>query len=182
MSKNTIRLTESELKKIISESVKRVLKENQEFYVCGETVYGEGDHYWIGDRKDAKYCKKSSEGFSEGPFRTEEEALAWANKNGININDGSDKNVQNNNRGLDANEQTALKNVQSAINAIDVVLNDIEKGDDFVNGIDEGYQSVHDARVLMTSVKYALMGQGQEATNILFRTFGDEMAMRYLQF
>jgi hypothetical protein len=63
-----------------------------------------------------------------------------------------------------------------------VVLNDIEKGDDFVNGIDEGYQSVHDARVLMTSVKYALMGQGQEATNILFRNFGDEMAMRYLQF
>ena len=180
--KSTITLTESELRKVISESVKRVLKENQEFYVCGETVYGEGDHYWIGDRKDAKYCKKSSEGFSEGPFRTEEEALAWENKNGININDGSDKNVQNNNRGLDANEQTALKNVQSAINAIDIVLNDIEKGDDFVNGMDECYQSVHDARVLMTSVKYSLMGQGQEATSILFRNFGDEMAMRYLQF
>jgi hypothetical protein len=171
--KNTITLTESELKKVIAESVKKVLKENQEFYVCGESVYGEGDHYWIGDRKDAKYCKKSSEGFSEGPFRTEEEALAWANKNGININDGFDRN---------ANEQIALKNVQSAINAINVVLNDIEKGDDFVYGMDECYHSVHDAIVLMTSVKYALMGQGQESTNILFRNFGDEMAMRYCQF
>lgn len=181
IGKNTIKLTESEFKKIIAESVKKVLKENQEFYVCGETVYGEGDNYWIGDKNDSEYCKNSSEGFSKGPFRTEEEALAWANKNGININDNSDKNTQNN-RGLDANEQIILKNVQSAINAIDVVLNDIEKGDDFVNGIDESYQSVHDARVLMTSVKYALMGQGQEATNILFRNFGDEMAMRYLQF
>ena len=183
VGKNTIRLTESELKKVIAESVKKVLKENQEFYICGETVYGEGDHYWIGDKNDSEYCKNSSEGFSKGPFRTEEEALAWADKNGINVKNDSDENTQNNNnRGLDANEQIALKNIQSAINAIDVVLNDIEKGDDFVNGIDESYQSVQDAIVLMTSVKYALMGQGQEATNILFRNFGNEMAMRYLQF
>lgn len=180
--KNTITLTESELRRVISESVKRVLKENQEFYVCGETVYGEGDHYWIGNRKDAKYCKKSSEGFSEGPFRTEEEALAWADKNGINVRGNSGENTQNNNGELDAKEQMRLKHVHAAINAIDAVLNDIQNDYNVEEGIDECYQSVHDARMLMTSVKYSLMGMGQEATNILFRTFGDEMAMRYLQF
>lgn len=180
--KSTITLTESELRKVISESVKRVLKENQEFYVCGETVYGEGDHYWIGDRKDAKYCKKSSEGFSKGPFRTEEEALAWADKNGINVRGNSGENTQNNNGELGAKEQMRLKHVHAAINAIDAVLNDIQNDYNVEEGIDECYQSVHDARMLMTSVKYSLMGMGQEATNILFRTFGDEMAMRYLQF
>ena len=37
MKKNTIRLTESDLKKVISESVKKVLKESEEYMPWGNT-------------------------------------------------------------------------------------------------------------------------------------------------
>lgn len=43
MSKNTIRLTESELKKVITESVKRILKENN-YSLSGEEKYPQYNH------------------------------------------------------------------------------------------------------------------------------------------
>lgn len=101
MSKNIIRLTESDIHKIVKESVNMVLNElnldqfkkskmfNSDkpkgFYICIETMYGYGDSAWIGNEKDAKMVERSSEGNAIGPFRTHSEALKQAYRRGIKL-------------------------------------------------------------------------------------------------
>ena len=78
MSKRTVRLTESELKSIITESVKRVLKEgvNTYAYVCYINNQG-----YIGNESEARECKEQG-GDVIGPFWNEKDAKVWGVKNG----------------------------------------------------------------------------------------------------
>ena len=77
MSKRTVRLTESELKSIITESVKRVLKEgvNTYAYVCYINNQG-----YIGNESEARECKEQG-GVVIGPFDNEKDAKLWGVQN-----------------------------------------------------------------------------------------------------
>ena len=96
-SKKYSKISESVLKRIITESVKKVLKEGQlydnyggddEYYICSETDYNGGKvDYWIGNKSEADECNQCSEGSAIGPFGSYGEALDYASENGINISD-----------------------------------------------------------------------------------------------
>ena len=96
------KINENQLKRIITESVKRILKEMDEiepgfgdysddippqgFYICSETNYNYGNvETWIGDENDAQECRQCSEGSAYGPFSTYEEAEQYAEENGMNL-------------------------------------------------------------------------------------------------
>jgi len=62
----------------------RVL-EDEGFYVCVDTIYGEGVYAWIGNLKDAKQIDRSSEGYALGPFKTYREAATAAKRKGLTL-------------------------------------------------------------------------------------------------
>lgn len=85
-----IRLNEEQFKRLIAESVKKVLNEggfSEEYdegmpteegiYVCEEDSYDEGTTgVYLGGLEDARNCAMSSAGNWYGPYDTEEEAEA----------------------------------------------------------------------------------------------------------
>ena len=99
--KNTIRLTESELKRVISESVKRVLNEvHIEYNEYGEPLYVEGDPEDYGDdfydEEEEMYYRQSraqklAREIKDGQWDNEIFNEKWYNKyvDTLDINDGS---------------------------------------------------------------------------------------------
>lgn len=85
MKKKIIRLTESDLHKIIRNSVNRILREEiydgwgheplpDGFYVFVETNYSLGNVCSVVDRDTAEDAQNSSEGHVEGPYASYEDA------------------------------------------------------------------------------------------------------------
>lgn len=80
--KNTIRLTENELKKVIAESVRKILREVNEtpnYYICLEDPYDGEMYFWAGTEEDAQYCENSSGCNYIGPI-SKESAEEWAKR------------------------------------------------------------------------------------------------------
>lgn len=88
--KQIITLTESELKRAVKKSIKKVLDKPKRgwgdigdhstpergYYYCEETDYSSGRiHRWIGDENDAKICRTCSEGGAYGPFNSRSDAV-----------------------------------------------------------------------------------------------------------
>ena len=81
MTKRTVRLTESELKRVINESVKKVLKENinQPFpsllEILEDIVGNRASHE---DRNDYEIQGKSGKYYRIMPYRNESVTIMWA--------------------------------------------------------------------------------------------------------
>jgi hypothetical protein len=88
--KQIITLTESELKRAVNKSIKKVLARPKRgwgdlgdhstpergYYYCEETDYSSGRvRRWIGDENDAKICRTCSEGGAYGPFNSRSDAV-----------------------------------------------------------------------------------------------------------
>ena len=77
MNKKVIRLTESDLHRIVRRTVNEIIDNVPGYYVCVDTDYSNGCRVecFIGDEHDAKALSMSSEGYAEGPFMSEMEAI-----------------------------------------------------------------------------------------------------------
>ena len=105
--KKIVRLTESDLHRIVKKSVNEVINHiygyvdgggsnynledyrnlkngnfKKGYYVCVDTDYNNGGQvvFYIGDEKDARMASMSSEGYVKGPFMSEREATIAMNK------------------------------------------------------------------------------------------------------
>jgi len=105
--KKIIRLTESDIHRIVKKSVNEVINNihgyvdgggydynledyrnlkngnfKKGYYVCVDTDYSNGGqvNVYIGNERDARIASMSSEGYVEGPFMSEREAAMAMNK------------------------------------------------------------------------------------------------------
>jgi predicted acylesterase/phospholipase RssA len=105
--KKIIRLTESDLHRIVRRTINEIINNvpgyvdggssnynlqdyknlkngsfKKGYYVCVDTDYNNGGQvaFYIGDEKDARMASMSSEGYAKGPFMSEREATMVMNK------------------------------------------------------------------------------------------------------
>ena len=158
--------TNLKIDKIVKKATRKVLKESiydQSFepsfepgyYICQETDYDNGDvDCWIGDEKDARECEYSSEGSSDGPYETYEDAYNSAIKQGMNIDSLNENCLSDKNRVKTLNE-SQLNNLVTKIvkESVKKVLNKSKKS---CSKIFEEYNRQQYMKVGQTLYNYVL--------------------------
>lgn len=139
----TLRLTESQLRRYIKEAIDSYSGKGaftEGFYACADTDYaGDGNvNYWVTDNPEEAYeANKSSNGWAQGPFDTQQEAESYISK----MRD--DKPTQT--------EEIAAG--KFGINSLDVLIDFDEMVDSYIEPTPEQLKEISEA---ISVVKYFL--------------------------
>ena len=147
---------ERKLRQIVSESVRKVIKENYE-----SEEYDDMDFEEYGDDMDfEKYDEV------DNPY----DGIVDTNYD-VYTGDGEIENE-------DENREQMLSTINNAMSHLDAVIGELNKGDGYVMGASELRGLAYDAKVLLYCIQCGI-ANGQVPEKLLHNTFG-EHAMSYI--